>query len=152
ILASDFSLPANFSTAILYGSLEITSSQSISVAALRLTTNQRGETIFTSTPIADLTRPQTSVPLFFSQLANGGGFTSSVVLLNYSTSSERGFIALFSDTGAPVVVQQAGGASGSIFRFSIPASGCFVLQTDGYPASTQVGWIRVTPNAGNTAP
>jgi hypothetical protein len=152
LLASDFSLPTNFSTAIRYGSLEITSSQAISVVALRLTTNQRGETILTSTPIADLTHPQTSAPLFFSQMANGGGFTTSVVLINTSTVTENGTIALFSDSGAPVVVQQAGGASGSIFPFSIPASGSFVFQTDGSPASTQVGWIRVTPNPGGTTP
>jgi hypothetical protein len=152
ILASDFNLPANFSTAILYGSLEITSTQALSVVALRLTTNQRGETILTSTPIADLTRPKSSSPLFFSQMANGGGFTTSVVLLNTSTLTESGTIALFSDTGAPVIVQQAGGASASIFPFSIPASGSFVFQTDGGPAATQVGWIRVTPNPGNTTP
>ena len=42
-IALDFNLPANFSTKILYGSLEIASNQPVSVLALRLTTNQRGD-------------------------------------------------------------------------------------------------------------
>jgi hypothetical protein len=120
LIAPDFSLPANFPTDILYGSLEITSTQAVSVLALRLTTNQRGETIPTSTPVADLMRPQSFAPVYFPQLANGGGFTTSVVLLNTSTSTETGTIALFSDTGAPLVLQPVGGTSASIFSYSIP--------------------------------
>jgi hypothetical protein len=152
IIAPDFILPANFSTKTLFGSLEITSTQSISVVALRLTINQRGDTILTSTPVADLSRAQTSAPVYFSQLANGGGFTTSVVLLNTSTTTETGTIALFSDTSAPLVVQTTSGVSGSTFPYSIPASGSLVLQTNGSPSSTQVGWIRVTPNPGSNAP
>jgi hypothetical protein len=152
IIAPDFNLPAGFSTNTLYGSLEINSTQSISVLALRLTTNQRGDTILTSTPVADLSRPQTALPVYFPQLADGGGFRTSVVLLNTSTTTETGTIALFTDTGAPLVVQPTAGPGGSIFPYSIPASGSFVFQTDGSPSSTQAGWIRVTPNPGSNAP
>jgi Zn-dependent metalloprotease len=152
LIAPDFNLPATFSTSTLYGSLEIASTQPVSVLALRLTTNQRGDTLLTSTPVADLTRPQTTSPVYFSQLANGGGFTTSLVLLNTSSSTESGTIALFSDDGSPLVLQPVGGASGSSFSYSIPAAGSFVLQTDGSLTTTQVGWVRVTPNSGSNAP
>jgi hypothetical protein len=54
-IAPDFSLPANFPTAVSFGSLEITSDQPVSVLALRMTINQRGELLLSTTPIADLT-------------------------------------------------------------------------------------------------
>src|SRR5262249_36608843 len=53
-IAPDFAIPANFPTSVLYGSLEIGSSQPVSVLGLRLTNNQRGETLLTSTVVADL--------------------------------------------------------------------------------------------------
>jgi hypothetical protein len=152
IIAPDFILPANFSTNILYGSLEITSTQPVSVLALRLTTNQRDETILTSTPVADLMRPQTLTPVYFPQLAIGGGFTTTVVLLNTSTSTETGSIALFSDTGAPLVLQRVNGPSASLFPYSIPPAGSLVFQTDGSLSPTQVGWIGVAPTPGTNAP
>src|SRR5262249_38501361 len=42
-LAPNFLLPANFATATRFGTLEIGSSQPLSIMALRLTQNQRGE-------------------------------------------------------------------------------------------------------------
>src|SRR5262249_23051984 len=86
IIAPDFNVPPDFSTNTRFGSLEINSTQSISVVALRLTINQRGDTILTSTPVADLSHAQTTSPLFFPQIADGGAFTTSVVLLNTSTA------------------------------------------------------------------
>jgi hypothetical protein len=119
---------------------------------LRLTTNQRGDTLLTSTPVADLTKVQTISTVYFPQLANGGGFTTSLVLMNTSSSTETGTIALFNDDGSPLALQPVGGANSSTFSYSIPAAGTFVFQTDGSPTSTQVGWVRVTPNTGTNAP
>ena len=151
-IALDFNLPANFSTKILYGSLEIASNQPVSVLALRLTTNQRGDTLLTSTPVADLSRAQTTSPVYFPEMADGGGFTTSLVMLNTSASAETGTIALFAEDGTPLVLHPLGGPSSSTFSYSIPASGSFMLQTDGSSSSTQVGWARVTPGTGNSAP
>jgi hypothetical protein len=152
VIAPDFSLPATFSTSTLFGSLQIDSDQAISVLALRLTTNQRGDTLLTSTPVADLTKALTASPLYFPQLANGGGFTTSVVLLNTSAGTETGTVSLFADDGTALALRPVGGSSAASFSYSIPASGFFVLQTDGSPGSTQVGWAKVSPAAGTNAP
>jgi hypothetical protein len=152
-MAPDFNLPSAFSTSTLYGSLEVSSpSQAISVLALRLTTNQRGDTLLTSTPVADLTKAQSTSPVYFPQLADGGGFTTSLVLLNTSSSTEAGTVAFFDNSGSALSIRPVGGTAGSSFLYSIPASGFFVLQTDGSGTSVQIGSVQVTPNAGANAP
>jgi len=54
---SGFSIPPSFPTDTCFGTLELSSDQPLSIVALRLTTNQRGETLLTSTPIADMSHP-----------------------------------------------------------------------------------------------
>jgi hypothetical protein len=151
-IAPDFNLPASFPTSMLYGSLEVRSTVPVSVLALRLTTNQRGDTLLTSTPVANLSNALTTSPVYFPQLANGGGFTTSLVLLNTSAATESGTIAVSADDGTALTVQPVGGQAGSSFSYSIPASGLFVFQTDGTPSSTHAGSVRVTPSAGSNAP
>jgi hypothetical protein len=91
-IAPNFALPASFSGT---GSLEVASSQPVSIVTLLLTVNQRGETLMTTTPVANLSAPATAAPLLFPQFAEGGGYTTSVLLLNTSSSGETGTIALF---------------------------------------------------------
>jgi hypothetical protein len=69
--APDFVLPGNFSSGIWFGSLEITSDQPISILPLRMTTNQRGDSLFTSTPIADMSSALGTTSLDFPQIADG---------------------------------------------------------------------------------
>jgi hypothetical protein len=151
-IAPNFSLPPNFPTTVLYGSLDITSSQPVSVLGLRLTTNQRGETLLTSTSVADLSRPPGTAAVYFPQLADGGGYTTTVILSNTSAAIESGTITIMDDAGAPLNVRPAGGIQGSSFTYSIPAAGVFVFQTDGSPPSPRTGWIRVTPQPGSASP
>jgi hypothetical protein len=151
-IAPDFIIPPNFSTSILYGSLEIGSSQPVSVLGLRLTNNQRGETLLTSTVVADLSRPASTSPVYFPQLADGEGYTTTVILSNTSGSAESGTISVMDDNGAALSIGQTGGTSASSFNYSIPPAGTFVFQTDGSPAATRIGWIKVTPSSGNNAP
>ncbi len=151
-MAPDFVLPPNFQTLTQFASLEITSNQPLSVLALRMTTNQRNEALFTTTPIADLTKPATNGVIFFPQFADGGGYTTSVVLLNTSSGIESGTLQFFDDNGSPLVVNQVGGIAGSIFRYSIPNGGVARFQTDGFPAATKAGWAELTPDVGTSTP
>jgi len=129
----------SFPAATRFGSLEISSSQPVSVVALRLTINQRGETLLTSTPIADLSASLTSSPVYFPQLTDGGGAATTLILLNTSNGTEAGTLAIFDDSGAPLTLRDSGGASGSAFPYSVPAGGAFVFQTDGSPAALRAG-------------
>jgi hypothetical protein len=146
IAASDFDLPSNFQSAIQFGTMEIAGDQSLSIVALRGTTNQRREFLLTTTPVADLTKPLSTHPIFFPQFVNGGGYTTSLVLLNTSDQTETGTLQILDNNGAPLVVNQVGGTTGSSFTYSIPVGGAFHFQADGSPAEAKVGWARLTPS------
>jgi photosystem II stability/assembly factor-like uncharacterized protein len=140
--APDFILPPGFP----FASLDIVSDQPLSVMALRMTMNQRNEPLFTTTPVADLTQALTSNAIYFPQLADGVGYTTSLVLLNTSNSTERGTIYVYDDNGLPLIVQQAGGSAASSFQYSIPAGGAFRFQTDGGSSIQKAGWVQVIPS------
>jgi PKD repeat protein len=150
--APDFVLPANFQSATQFASLEISSDQPLSVLALRMTINQRGEVLFTTTPIADLTKPAASSAIFFPQFADGGGYTTSLVLLNTSNEVETGTIQILKDNGDPLLVNEVGGTARSVFSYTIHKNGVFRLQTDGSSSTTMVGWVKLTPDAGTSTP
>lgn len=151
-VAPDFNIPGDFPTVTQFGSLDITSDQPLSILALRLTVNQREETLLTSTPIADLTNPLGNMPLYFPQFVDGGGYITTLILLNTSDASETGKLNLFSDTGAPLVVNQVGGTRDSTFTYSIQPGGVFVFQTDGFPADANVGSAQLVPDANTSSP
>ena len=152
--APDFVLPANFQTAtqFQFASLEISSDQFVSVLALRMTTNQRGEALFTTTPTADLTKTASTGTIYFPQFADGGGYTTSLVLLNTSNTIETGTLQLRNGNGNPLVVNQVGGTTGSVFTYSIPIGGVVRFQTDGSPATLSTGWAQLTPDTGTSTP
>jgi hypothetical protein len=151
-VAPNFNLPSNFQNTTQFGTLEIASDQPLSVLALRGTNNQRNDFLITTTPVADLTQAASSSPAFFPQFADGGGYTTSLVLLNTSNRTERGTLQVFDNNGSPLVVSQVGGPADSTFRYSIPAGGAFHFQTDGSPANTTVGWVRLNPDLYNPTP
>ena len=150
--APDFVLPANFPSAVQFASLEISGDQPVSLLALRMTINQRGEALFTTTPIADLAKPAAGDAIFFPQFADGGGYTTSLILLNTSNGIETGTLQMLDDSGHPLVVSYVGSVVGSSLRYSIPKGGAVRFQTDGSPATTRAGWVKLTPDAGTSTP
>jgi hypothetical protein len=151
-IAPDFVLPEDFAETKQFGTLEITSDQELSVTALRGTINQRGEFLLTTTPVADLTQPLNSDSTYFPQFVDGGGYTTSLILLNTSDATETGIFRIKDNAGQPLVVTQAGGGSGSEFEYTIPPHGAYHFQTDGSPQSDKVGWVQLMPAAGTSAP
>ncbi|MEJ2147450.1 MAG: fibronectin type III domain-containing protein [Acidobacteriota bacterium] len=151
-ISPDFVLPSNFATAVQFGTLDLSSDQPLSVLALRLTSNQRGEALLTTTPASDLTQQPSTESLYLPQFVDGEGATSSLILLNTSGDSLTGTIRMFDQNGAPLQVRQAGGARSSVFAYSVAANGAYVLQTDGSSPSLAVGWVLLTPDPGNIAP
>jgi enterochelin esterase-like enzyme len=147
-VASGLVLPPD----LQFASLDITSDQPLSVIALRMTTNQRGESLFTTTPVADLNLPAANTSIYFPQLADGGGWTTSLILMNASGSEEKGSLDILDNNGLPLVVHQTAGATASSFRYSIPSGGAFRFQTDGSSEGQKAGWVRLVPDSANTTP
>lgn len=151
-VAPGFQVPAGFATDAGFGTLEVGSDQPLSVLALRLTINQRGETLMTSTPVADLAQPQAETPLYFSQFVDGGGYTTTMILMNTSNATEIGVLRLYGNNGSPLTVNLVDGRAGSAFRYSMLPGSIQVFQTDASPASAAIGWAEVTPDPGMYAP
>jgi sugar lactone lactonase YvrE len=158
-VASDFNLPENFRTAIQFGTLDVTSEQSLfalpqplSVLSLRGTTNQRQQFIITTAPVADLTQSTGSGPAYFAQFADGGGYTTSLMLMNTSSTNETGTIQIMDNNGAALIANRAGGSAGSSFNYSIPPNGIYRFQTDGSPADWKAGWVKLIPDSGTSMP
>jgi hypothetical protein len=153
-IAPAFVLPPNFSTTIGFATLEIRSSQPLSIVALRLTTNQRGETLLTTTPVADLNKALSSASSYLAQFVDGGGYKTAYSLMNTSTSLESGTLRIFDDNGAALAIHQIGDPNGSFpaFSYSIQPGGFVALFTDGAPSSIHAGSIQLVPNQGTFTP
>ncbi|MDD5544888.1 MAG: leucine-rich repeat domain-containing protein [Acidobacteriia bacterium] len=152
--ATDFAFPSNFGTATQFGTLTITSDQAVAVVALRSTFNQRAETLLTTTPTADLTKAPESGALDFPQVADGGAFRTTIILMNTTASLETGKINLYKNDGTALAVHRVGDAAGSAatFNYSIAAGGVYRLETDGAPTTINVGSAQVVPDSGTTSP
>ncbi|MBZ5537484.1 MAG: VCBS repeat-containing protein [Acidobacteriia bacterium] len=150
-IAPDFVLPSTMLTGHQFATLEIRSDQPLSVLALRLTTNQRGETLITSTPIADLTKPPSTDPVFFPQFVDGGGYQSEFFLLNTSTVVANGTIKILGNDGVPLNTSLVNGQAGSSFPYSIPPAGFFIFQTTGLVQTVNTGSVQIV-RSGNFTP
>jgi hypothetical protein len=91
-------------------------------------------------------------PLYFPPFVDGGGYVTTLTLLNTSSTVESGKIALFGDNGTPLIAQQLAGTRSSTFSYSIPPGGAFVFQTDGGPAAAVAGSVRVIPDPNTSTP
>ncbi len=151
-LAPDFTLPPGFASTTRFGSLEISSDQPLSIAALRMTVNQRDDSLFTTVPVADLSRLPSSSTVFFPHVADGDGYVSTFILLNTSSSPQTGLLRFLTDTGSPLTIHQVGGTADSSFRYSIPPAGTFLFQTDGFSTSLLSGSLQLIPDSGSTSP
>jgi photosystem II stability/assembly factor-like uncharacterized protein len=140
-VAPDFILPPDFPTAKQFGSLEIESDRPVSILALRMNVNQRYEALLTTTAVADLNR-QTN-KRYIPHIVDGGGYTTSIFLLNTTNGAQTGTLHVFDETGAPMVIKRVGGGAASSFGYSIPAGGSYQLQTDGSAAGVKVGWMEL---------
>lgn len=95
---------------------------------------------------------------YFPQFGNGGGFTSSVTLINTSTTSELNGVVYFQDVnGAPLTVGlKAGGIVGTVVggsswqlaavtevEFTIPPLGSVTFTTDGAGDELALGSAKV---------
>jgi hypothetical protein len=152
--APDFQLPSDFATNtdLQFGSLQITSDQPIAVLALRGIFSQADEFLMTTTPLADLTRTLNSDPAYFPRFLDGGGYTTSLALMNTSDSTETGVFQVMDKSGNPLSVTLAGGAGGSSFTYNIPPHGTRRFQTSGSSVDIKAGWVKLTPDAGTSTP
>ena len=147
--------PFNGGSSIL-GTLTFTSSVPIAVIALRGLTNEAGEFLMTTLPVAPLSSTASDT-VYISHFADGGGWVTQVILVNPTDRTITGtatFLGQGSDTApaSPVTLALDDGRTGSGFDYSIPPRSTQRLTTANPPGGLTVGSVRVTPDSGNAAP
>jgi hypothetical protein len=150
-LAPEFVLPPGFPTATGFGSLGITSNQPLSILALRMTVNKRADVLLTSTVVADLSLPGVSTSSYFPQIADGGGYQTTLLFLNTANVPESGTVKFVDNSGSPLDVRLEGRLSPtSQYSYAIPPQGAFRLVTDGSASNITTGSAIVVPSEGPT--
>lgn len=83
----------------------------------------------------------------FAHIAVGGGWRTTITLVNSLSSATTAQVTFYSDTGSPLVVSAAGQTANSQYPMNIPGSGSATLVLpDSGPLLS--GWAQVTSNGG----
>ena len=127
------------------GTFTFTSSAPVAAIAIRGLTNERGEFLMTTLPVADLSVAAGNETLVFPYFADGDGWTTQIVMVNPTDDAMAGSIQ-FTDT-VTIAAQ-----TGTSFTYSIPARSSNKLRTAGTASPIRTGFVRMVPNATNRAP
>jgi len=90
--------------------------------------------------------PPETKELYFTQLADGGGYATQFLLVNPSNADITGTLDLFKSDGAPLPITLDGSRNSS-FPVTLKARGTLVLKSANSDAQVQIGWARVKSSA-----
>ena len=138
----------------LQGTFSFTSNVPVSVIALRGFASQRvpSEFLITTLPVTDVSASTGTGAVYLPHFADGGGWTTQIVLVNPTDSTITGTVQFFSQGTATAagtaITLTANGSPANSFSYSIPRQSSFKLVTAGLLPSTAAGSVRVTPASG----
>jgi hypothetical protein len=135
----------------LIGTFTFNSSVPVAVVAARALTNERNESLLTTLPVTDISRPAATGPVAVPHYVDGNGWTTQLVLLNPTDSPLTGTVQFFNSEGSASTIQVDGQAN-TLFTYAIPARGVQKLNTSGSPGSVQTGSVRVVPALNSPSP
>lgn len=124
------------------GSFSFTSDLPVAVIALRGFTNERSDFLMTTLPVADLAAAAPSGTQVLPHYADGGGWTTQIVLIN-STDSDIAGVVQFVGTEGLVANSSS---------YSVSARGAQKMSTSGRPEAVVSGSVRIVPSDGTAAP
>ncbi len=143
-----------FGTSSMRGTFTFSSTVPVGVIALRGFTNERGEFLVTTLPVSS-SNASSSSAIVLPQFADGGGWTTQVVLTNPFDFTITQMVQFFGpgvngETATPLSIQ-VNGVSGLTTYYSILPHTTLRLVTGNGSPSVQVGSVRVTPVSGPAA-
>ena len=137
------------------GSFTFSSDVPVAAVALRGFTNERGEFLLTTLPVSPLAAA-TGAVVYFPHFADGGGWTTQVILVNPTDDTISGTVEFFEQGTAGTTAQPLSmtidGQTASTFSYTIPGRSSTSFQTTGTGATTQAGSVRVTPSTNAKTP
>jgi hypothetical protein len=119
------------------GTFTFNSTIPVSAAAILIYTNERSEFLMTTMPVADLTQAPSSAPAVIPYFSQGGGWTTSVTLVNLTDIAAGGTLEFRSDDGSIV----------STTPYAIAPRASSLYNMTSTATTAQTGWIRVLPSS-----
>jgi hypothetical protein len=133
------------------GTFTFSSSVPVTVIALRTFVNERSDFLITTLPVVDLSSAVSSSVVLLPQFADGGGWVTSIVLVNPTANPISGTIQFLDPSGSSVKLT-VGGQTRNTFSYVIAGKSSFKLVTAGAATTTISGSVRVVPATNNAAP
>ena len=138
------------------GTFTFESSVPIAVIALRGFTNEAGEFLMTTLPVAPLS-PASKETVYIPHFAAGGGWVTQVILVNPTDSMITGTVGFLGPgsgptAASPVILALDDGSTGSDFDYSIPPRSSQRFTTSNPFGALNAGSVRAVPDSGNAAP
>jgi uncharacterized repeat protein (TIGR01451 family) len=137
------------------GTFSFTSDVPVGVVALRGLTNERGDFLMSTLPVIDTTAAPISGVVVLPHFADGGGWTTEILLVNPTDSAMTGGVQFINNNGGAVNLTIAGLTSDT-FAYSIPSRSAKKFATAGLSspagAGTVHGSVRIIPAGGGGAP
>ncbi|MGI8785710.1 MAG: DUF11 domain-containing protein [Acidobacteriota bacterium] len=165
--AGSFTIPANgqrsaflneapfIGGTIINGTFTYSSSVPISAVAIRGLNNERAEFLITTLPVVPL-GAVVGETVLIPHFADGGGWTTQIILVNPTDESISGTIQFLGQgtatSSAQPVVVSIGGQTNSTFSYTIPSRSSRSLPTLGQDTTTRAGSVRITPLANQKTP
>jgi hypothetical protein len=140
-----------YTTATFQGTFTFTSNVPVAVVALRGFTNERGDFLMSTQPVIDTTIAPSSATAVVPHFADGGGWTTQVLLVNPTDTPMTGTVQFATPTGTAANVT-IGGQTNSSFVYSIPKRTSAKLATSGLTPTTASGSIHIAPTGGGAGP
>jgi hypothetical protein len=145
--------PFNSGPSVL-GTFTFSSTMPISVVALRGLNNERDEFLITTLPYTGLSAGRGESVI--THIADGGGWSTQVVLVNPTDENLTGTLSFFSQGSASTPGQPftlaVNGETSSSFQYSILPRSAARFLTSGAGTSTRAGYVRIIPSAGGKTP
>jgi hypothetical protein len=152
VTESPFSIGGSFS-----GTLTFNATAPVAVLALRTLINERGEFLMTTQPVTPLPESISASPFAMAHFAYGGGWKTSVILVNSTDFALSGSVQFFNEGTATVAGQpitlSVNGQTAASFNYTVRARSSVKLETTApVGAALQVGSVQVTPSSGSNSP
>jgi hypothetical protein len=118
---------------------------------LRTIVNQLGEFLITTLPIADTAVDTGGDPLYLAQVADSGGYTTELLLVNPTSTEISGTAEFYASDGSALSLN-VNGATTSTVSYRLPPNGATAIRTAGSSAPVRTGYLVVRPAGGTKAP
>jgi hypothetical protein len=135
----------------IHGTFTFSSDVPVSVIAIRGLTNERGDFLISTLPVLDTSAAVANTTVILPHFADGGGWTTQVILVNPTDAAMSGNVR-FLDPNGQVLTLGANSQELSTFAFSIPRRSSYKLMTSGAGSSVQTGSVQVVPANGSATP